>query len=570
MISLKVNNQSLILPESAKISIEKNSPVFNKDTGAFSYPFAVPTEKNQKILAFPGRLERANDLPDQTFILAEDGIQILSGTVDYDDVTAPETGLILQSGTTEFTKKMDGKKLSEINFGRETWFNDFDNITPIINKLNEWNARNSELNVIDYVVCPFAINGTDDNILVVNKHDYSTEIAELKVFFSSPVAYNNVYCLQFSVNWVLVKLYEAAGFRIIKNELIDSEFKNVVVFGKLFRIYQEYVSWEWQNPQPGAPAGFINIIGYVGDYIYYKDLMPDQDVLDFIEAIKSALCITIDIDERLKTVSFIFNKNILNAENIDNSHNLKELKGFAHKEKKSLNGIKLFYTDQDDDYTSETDFTASLGEFDNETSKPVAKEDYYKKIIKITSVNRYYICDKNDLDEYVWKRYARLQAYKTGNGEDETEIKIKVPPQLVKDINFTGDADMPFINFTLSTFENFTDINQLAILLFRGRRPPTFISHPVLSAEQYSPDGSIDYNSSLMPSYIYVALFKEWVNSKAYKKREVTKYLLLSLAEVVSLQFRKRYLISGVSILLNKVNFDLPYRGIVKINGFTT
>ena len=119
-MKLTVNNNLIYMPSDAKISIEKNSPVLNDDTGTFSYPFPVPTAPNQKTLGWPGRLQRVGNIPDRSFVLEDCGLQVLKGEVDYTDgVTRDEVGLVLKSCMTEFNKKAEGAILSDFDFGSQ-------------------------------------------------------------------------------------------------------------------------------------------------------------------------------------------------------------------------------------------------------------------------------------------------------------------------------------------------------------------------------------------------------------------------------------------------------------------
>lgn len=564
MISLKVNNQSVNLTESAKISIEKNSPVLNDQVGAFSYPFAVPTAKNQKLLGYPGRLERAIDIPTQNFILDEDGVQILRGQIDYDEITADETGLVLQSGNTEFSKLMDGKNLSDLDFGSEPWFTEF-TVSNIQDKLNEWNIKNAaEIN--DYVCCPFAVKDSDGNQIVVNNLDTSVSPAYLRIDVDSTTLFEKYYCLQFSVSWLLSKIYEYAGFIVSANEILESEFKNVVIFGNILRIYRSnMVEQEIQTGQDPPQVVVSYEEGYTAEFIYYKDLMPEIDVLEFIKVAKSLLCITIDIDEKLKKVSFLYNKGILTTP-IDNSYNNSELKGYIHKEISKSKGFKLFFSGQDDNMATDYDLSHVSSQVNFEFDLPTPNAGWLNSIIEVRHSSRFYKCEKNSSDQYNWNEIARLKMVTSGTEETKFEIYAKVPCQVV-----VNNIDMPSLNITIDTLVNYLNIKQMYFSLFQGNYPFMGSICPVLSFDRYSTgNGTWDYGKSLKPAYLYETVYKEFINLKTYRARECTKYLQLSLAEVVALQFRKRYLISGVSILLNKVNFDLPYRGIVKINGFTT
>src|SRR5665648_255322 len=68
-MKLTVAGNQIALTEGAVISIERSTPFLNDDTGSFSFPFPVPTLPNQRLLGWPGNLERTGDIPDQTFVL---------------------------------------------------------------------------------------------------------------------------------------------------------------------------------------------------------------------------------------------------------------------------------------------------------------------------------------------------------------------------------------------------------------------------------------------------------------------------------------------------------------------
>ena len=86
-MKLTVAGNQIALTEGTVISIERSTPFLNDDTGSFSFPFPVPTLPNQRVLGWPGNLERTGDIPDQTFVLEDSGLQILLGEVDYDEIT---------------------------------------------------------------------------------------------------------------------------------------------------------------------------------------------------------------------------------------------------------------------------------------------------------------------------------------------------------------------------------------------------------------------------------------------------------------------------------------------------
>ncbi|MEI7527088.1 MAG: hypothetical protein WCJ95_22250, partial [Mariniphaga sp.] len=117
---------------------------------------------------------------------------------------------------------------------------------------------------------------------------------------------------------------------------------------------------------------------------------------------------------------------------------------------------------------------------------------------------------------------------------------------------------------------DFTSNMPLSITLYHGRK--TFaglVNYPYCSASKISMDGLLNTGMSLKPVYLYNAVYAEFLNWKTYRAREFTKYIELSLNDVVALQWGKRYVIDGVVVILNKINYELPYCGIVELDGFT-
>jgi hypothetical protein len=64
-------------------------------------------------------------------------------------------------------------------------------------------------------------------------------------------------------------------------------------------------------------------------------------------------------------------------------------------------------------------------------------------------------------------------------------------------------------------------------------------------------------------------VYSEFLDWKAYTARGFTKYLMLTLQQVIAMEFDTRYVINGIEVILDKVNFELPHYGIVKLEGFT-
>src|SRR5665647_3416080 len=174
-MKLIIGGNPIALQKDARISIQRSSPALNEDTGSFSYPFPVPTLPNQQILGWPGKLQRAGEIADQTFILEDSGVQVFSGEVDYDLITKNEIGIILKSGYTVFRSKMSGKKLGELDYGSESWLPLYYTSQQVTSKLAEWDAANTSGNG-KYYVSPIAIN---DALSTTSVDDYVNKIDKL-------------------------------------------------------------------------------------------------------------------------------------------------------------------------------------------------------------------------------------------------------------------------------------------------------------------------------------------------------------------------------------------------------
>lgn len=544
-MKLTIGSKLIALPVDTKISIERSSPLLNDDTGSFSYPFPVPTAPNQLNLGWPGRLQRDGDIPDQTFILSEGGLQVLRGEVDYDDVTAKEIGIILKSGYTEFTKKMDNKFLGEIDFGSEWWPPVIDTASTIYDKFEEWDIVNTTDNG-KYVAAPFVI--ADANI---NAQDCSGATSKLKLVWEG--GYYNYASLQFKVNFVVTTIFERAGYTVVENAIETSEFDKLVLFGKIINVFLYHIE----------TGGLIVNSIFDEEVLLYSRLMPDIKVLDFLILIKDLLCMMYEIDEFKKEVRIKYKKDIFLPENLE-AMQIKELAGWIHSEQKELKGFTLRYMDQDnelDTYTDWPEFIDVVGEL------PAATEE--NKIV-VNGLGRYYMTVLNDSDVLEWQEVGRLREALEGEGENDVELKVIIPTQkeyLTDGINLECPT---LLNVTLNRNSLYIPLTFLAITFYHGRKTFSAKSVPYASFDRYSIDGTVDSEISLKPSYLYSEVYTEFLNWQTYRARGFTKYIELSLVQLIALQWGKRYNIGGIEVILDKINYDLPYDGKVEVEGFTS
>ena len=309
----------------------------------------------------------------------------------------------------------------------------------------------------------------------------------------------------------------------------------------------------------------------------YSTLMPDVKVLDFINTVQSMFCLVFDLDDKKKEVHISFRKDIFLNESLDTTK-ITELAGWEHDEKRGTKGFSLRYSDQDNE--NDTKYDYEIGTITFSHLPAVGEEGSTVRVIYGVSQAEYdagnpyysrdYIVEKNDTDVLEWIEIGRLRDFREGEGENEIEIDVNIPAQQL--YTWTDQIfECPILpGVTYRIDSPFTPVPYLAISIYRGRKGFGPCYYPYASFDQVSINGMIiDHGVSLKLAYLYNTVYKDFINWKTYLARECTKYLKLTLIEVVQLQWRKRYVISGIPILLNQISFEVPFTGIVKVNGFT-
>src|SRR5665647_1168025 len=544
-MKLNIAGKPVALKLDARISITRSSPALNEDTGSFSFPFPVPTYPNQQDLGWPGRLQRAGDIADQSFILEDQGLQVMRGVVDYSQVTKDEIGIILKSGITEFRNHMSGKKLADIGYGSESWFPAQFTTQQVTAKLLEWDAANTTSNG-KYFVPPTSINSAVSYLTeYVNKVDKLT--GKLTYNTGGTRQNTNLYMLQFRIDFLLEKIFESAGYTILVDELKTSEFSGSVMYSRIINV--RYASVHF-----GIPG-----LEQTGN-LYYSYLMPDVYVLQFVDTMAKMFCVMFDIDERKKTVRILFKKNIFKADNID-SLKIVELTGWQHNEESQPGGFTIKYAAQDDSLDTKSDYIP-----DREVSflpTPTIEDE----IVKVTMLQSDYITVLNG-EVLEWNQIGRLKEYSEGTGSEKVELEVKIPKMVAHEDGYpVPKAEIKPLNRSYA----FDALTHMIIAIYHGRKQVNGVMIPYSSGDRWGiADGwSIGLTTYLAPEYLYLQLYKDFLEWKAYRARAFTKYIQLTLVEVLSLRFDKKYVVDGNEVIMDKIYFELPHKGIVKIEGFT-
>ena len=125
MFQLLINGEAVDLSPDSSITIDEESPIFEKDTipGGYSFPFNLPiTPRNRRILGFPERIEKAGVMStEKPYQLFYDGILRSSGTIIITEASDNyKANLMVGSG--DLASKIKDKKLKDLDLGGvRTW-----------------------------------------------------------------------------------------------------------------------------------------------------------------------------------------------------------------------------------------------------------------------------------------------------------------------------------------------------------------------------------------------------------------------------------------------------------------
>ncbi len=124
MLSLKIDNQFIALPDSTEISIEASNPIFS-DAGAKTYLFEIPVESLRHIIGNADEIygESLYDvLEGKRAAIYIDGVPFFFGVVRLEDSISVEDGKIavsIASGNLEFDQMIEGMNCRDVEQAEE-------------------------------------------------------------------------------------------------------------------------------------------------------------------------------------------------------------------------------------------------------------------------------------------------------------------------------------------------------------------------------------------------------------------------------------------------------------------
>ena len=300
MIQLIINNEPVDLNENSSINITEESPVFEKDNipGGFSFPFELPASpRNNRILSHPGRIQSAVqggfNLPFQLYL---DGRLIGTGTATIQKATLVSYSAFLQVGTGDLAGKIEGKKLSDVDFGGErTWEfkpeftypeDDFA-LFPIYNE-----------NFMDETQYK---DGWKTNLYRLNSYELANWYNEANsVMALSPFPF---------LGYVVKRIFNHFGFIITENVLVtDPDLKQLVIYNNHdsanFATVTKPVTKTIFGKRNDGAWGYIQrtviVTTITREFNQWdlKDFLPDMLISDFIRAVCNLFNLAITIDRQ--------------------------------------------------------------------------------------------------------------------------------------------------------------------------------------------------------------------------------------------------------------------------------
>ena len=320
----KITGEAFDLPQDYTIESEKNNPVFEKK-GSQTVPISFPdTNTNKKLLGFPGRLDRMDRMDDPISVVVDSGPLQQSGLLAVGSAGGGIISANIGFDESEIYNRMKEMQLRDIpdlpvvDKGGSTLNQRLDSI------LSHLNAVMKGQQAADYAVFPIVVktytfhsaSGTGQSYEILN--NINTGINTLP----TGVAVGNLLALE-ERTLIRADGNEPITVSVPKGYGVTAFLKVAAVLDLVFGQYSYTVL---ENPfkthrQLKKLAVLNNTIDAVlTGRLYYKDMMPDITVQEFLDILYAKFGTVWFVDSNKKTVSIKFLKDIikpLGTESID-------------------------------------------------------------------------------------------------------------------------------------------------------------------------------------------------------------------------------------------------------------
>jgi hypothetical protein len=402
MIGIKKGNENLDLLPNTQLQRERNSPVFLDQTedgrdgipGEISYPFTLPlSDNNLRLLSFPDMLPMAKTLQHDV-ILEDSGMQISSGKLVLDGITANlnknNVGSIdchLLSNISEFWQRVRAKKLSDLSLGGERSFpwSGYSTSTAGFWKHchDTWSYVDSDDG--DYVFTPITVQNyeTENSFRIINKWDvYSGQIELAR-------EYNyNCLCPHPYIVYLLKQVFLEHGYSVSGEILDNPDFKQLC--------FESYRSVNWNVPTINGPLANPTVTLAPANPVVIRlneHVPPALTVGEFLVELQKLFGIGFIINDRAKSCNIVTLSNLANAGATDRTTSFSPSYSLSFEkiEEATVYGFDRVNSDPDTVDVLESEYNFQ-GVVNSLSDLPAANASNQGKMYYVKYLNQYHAC----------------------------------------------------------------------------------------------------------------------------------------------------------------------------------
>lgn len=577
MYLAKVNGQRIDFDNPA-ISLRLKNPMFDPNDGmewTASFPFKLPaTSRNKQVFGFPNRLTTLNSVAiDATFEHYFNGVRLPGDTIRIKQASDREFEAYIKVGRSDFISLNKTKRLRDLDYqdmaiNYMTIISSFGAVYPtyqvafpMVYNESFFDGTNQEASWKNIGQNPY---GTYQNCFYETTNNWY---------------YNHLCVTPFPyVNGVIDKIFAESNYLVKKSTLMDDvDLRKLCIYNTARARF------------PMLPTNF---------YFNIKDHLPDISVQEFLLAMRVPFGIDLYFNNYKREVQLLSRKEIItNSSVIDFGKNVSR-------------DYKVLYEDAFESYrfslnpdSADAYWRDKVADFTAFKNNPVVTVDHFADLPASPAVytlgftkheDKWYIYSWNDQTQALAWNYLSLNVMDLIGGTDDTfrmEGKVGLlasEQHLHKNTLWTWSC--PFSNMpgwhqgSPMTWSTSPTPFSLRLLFFRGlARASNNYYYPLGTSfagsipNEHLPGASYTLQwlgpnqPSLHPEYgLYEKFWKDWINwKKAARQVEFVK--LFSPAELVALDFSRKYRAYGVNMLLDEVTFTVTKHAIkpAKVKGWT-
>jgi len=289
MLSIKIDDRALDLPDDVSVTLKFLSPLFNA-VGYYSFPFTVPgTPKNKSILGWKHRVENSRD-KDESFSAGMfwENYKMFAGTIRITSATASKYEIEFYLERGDFNFLIKDIILNELDLGYEI----FEDIGDFLLYANLTTRKLYGTYPVAFPTLKnltfFDPETTDPELQFVNLkenvshnlYDYSSDQSRMII---TPFLY---------LKWLLARISALHGYTI------DDQF-----FTKQAELINLLV---YNSHQANAEYGDGYMVG-----MFYKQLVPRLKITEFLTGLENLFNFSFFANSKLKTLTIKGREDIL-------------------------------------------------------------------------------------------------------------------------------------------------------------------------------------------------------------------------------------------------------------------